>query len=261
MEQPEAWSTKTQVTGEITLQRTDLWTATLKFGRKNSSETCTATVVGPRVILTAAHCIADKAKGYVTVGSAKIGLTCHHHEEYTRCEDTTPGACPAGKTTSADYALCLADSDVPVTAYETIDNGSAGLAPSRPALITGYGCTTSSNKTYGKLYQGPTKIKAMPSNKDGWDKYYVTTQDRSAVCSGDSGGATYLYSGNADVGRTLACVNSRSWNDKDEPSWLSCTYHPVFQTWAKKWKTAHSTADFQALICGMDPAAPKCHAQ
>ena len=57
-----------------TLSDTADWPATFVFNVIDNP--CTSTAIGPKVILTAAHCITDGAKGLIKYGNFQTGVTC-----------------------------------------------------------------------------------------------------------------------------------------------------------------------------------------
>src|SRR5262245_51819402 len=67
-----------------------LWPATFSFGQ-GKEDFCTATAIGSRVILTAAHCLPDRASLdpiHVTLSGSPVVITCTPHPDYTPCPKT-----------------------------------------------------------------------------------------------------------------------------------------------------------------------------
>jgi hypothetical protein len=167
---------------------------------------CTASLVGPAVLLTAAHCVdARKPNGQTLAASLElphktIKMTCTMSSPYIHAP------IPSVETPrdSADFALCLltpALDAIPEYAsleYETLDFQNA-LSTSAPVLITGYGCTSISlvgdKFKFGTLDDtlrvGDETISGIPQ-AIGVDKDYLTTTSvaaaEPALCPGDSGG-------------------------------------------------------------------------
>jgi hypothetical protein len=206
------------------------WPSTLTFRTPDGG--CTATAVGERVVLTAAHCVSD---GQVGVLPGAITVTCAHHPEYP-------------ERISADFALCLADKPLPFGPYERVDTDPARVAVGATATLLGYGCIREGgiDRSFGTLYQGTAPIASVHV-----DDFYTVTRGGAAVCFGDSGGAAYLPPGSAGGTRTLFAVNSRG--DISRWSWLSTTSHTRFVGWARTWSAGHAAA-----ICGLDPGAANC---
>jgi hypothetical protein len=227
-----------QIIGGVVASRAD-WPATLTF--TNGAGWCTATIIGPQVVLTAAHCIPNG-------GSARIQLmdppapptqiVCDHHPNY-----------PAD--ISVDFALCKASIPLNIgnSKYEVVN-----VDPTIPRLgssitLLGFGCRTpgGNDQSFGVLYVGTTTLQTRSTDN------YLVTSGGAALCYGDSGGGAFAAIDQFQLMRRLVAVNSRG--DISTYSWLSATASGAFATWATDWSTQKGVK-----ICGLDPtlSAP-CH--
>ncbi|MEQ8346580.1 MAG: trypsin-like serine protease [Sneathiellaceae bacterium] len=209
------------------------WPATLVF-RNAAGGGCTATMVGQRAVLTAAHCIEDGAAGHVVHQGTRNRLVCSHHPAYPR-------------DISADFALCIAAADLGDMPFEWLNTEPATLSMGKSITLLGYGCLTSGgeDRNFGTLYQGVAEIAEMP----GPDIYYLA-RGGAAVCFGDSGGGSFLATDEPNE-RRLFAVNSRG--DISRYSWLSGTANPLFVDWARAWAGTHDVK-----ICGLHDEAQGC---
>jgi len=190
---------------------------------------CTATMVGPNVVLTAAHC-ADARKshgevraGFLNIGGVFIPMTCRMHPKYAA---SPLNADPLLPRSSADYALCVIHEDlsanpaINTTQYEDIDTVTSLIAHAA-ILVTGDGCASITVQG-NKLIPGPYDFKLRIGNADVWapvslsgdDADYIiahsTLTDRAALCPGDSGGplVTGATQAQPTVSRHVVAVNS-----------------------------------------------------
>lgn len=207
------------------------WPATLIFLTEDSG--CTSTLVGNRVVLTAAHCIGNGESGAVTVGGRRVEVTCDHHTEYRKGH--------------ADFALCLLAGEVSNVPFELISSALAYARLKDAVTLSGYGCLTvgGRDRKFGVLHVGTATVTAVPSGTD----FNTETTGGAALCFGDSGGAGYFQLANGV--RVIVGVNSQG--DADTISRLATTATPLFVNWAMTWAAGHGVR-----ICGLHPDATGC---
>jgi hypothetical protein len=164
---------------------------------------CTATLVGPKALLTAAHCVGEGQAVSIDLGATTYGGPCHHH----------PGRLKG--VASADLALCALTEAPNAGLPEAISLSPSNVKKGQKVLLAGYGCTNKNGQDGSGVFRiGRTKVQ----NAQGYDKsnpFYFETisspKDAPAIiCPGDSGGAVYCLTNIADPkGKRVVCgVNS-----------------------------------------------------
>lgn len=231
MEVPLTDASAPSVSGAVPASPSE-WPATLVF--KGPAGECTSTVIGEKVILTAAHCIPNGALGQIVIGEATTRVLCLHHPEYL-------------SDYRFDVALCATENKIKLPnelPYEQIS--MAALVPRVGTNVTllGYGCRQKGGTgPAGKLYVGTSPVDQISGP-------YVTTMGGAALCYGDSGGAGYYFA--SPIRRVVFGINSRG--DLITRSNLTQIANP---------QVAAFFADFSTLnnlpICGFNADSSNCH--
>jgi V8-like Glu-specific endopeptidase len=132
---------------------------------------CTATLIGRREVLTAAHCIDSQSGRFSVGGSNRPWSTAHVHEAYDK------------NTLDNDLAVVILDSAV--TGVEPSSLGTAAVAGGQTITLVGYGYTSfSGGNSASEKYVGTNQVASVGSK---WFSY----RGGSNNCSGDSGGPSF----------------------------------------------------------------------
>ena len=247
------------------------WPASLytTFSTPDGTAACTATLIGPQVMLTAGHCVPtsggvrfkyEKQPPYIAA--------CTQHPQYVSRQDP-----------SADYALCKLDRPlkVPTTGFkfETVDTSAMSGRLGESIILTGFGCVSdivATSSADGKYRIGTNVVDdTSASTEQGrGPSYYAPAQDNNLftkddpelanLCPGDSGGPAFRRSGGPEqfADRTIVGVNSRVFytdatRTQYGASLISATGGPDFRAWAQKWVQDNSLA-----ACGLNGNLPNC---
>lgn len=191
---------------------------------------CSATLIGYRTLLTAAHCVKDGGQVIFTINPNRYNAKCKHHPDYA-------------KDKTADWALCLVNREVPGIISEVVLTDPAALKKGATIMLTGYGCTEGPKGTGGNdgvFRIGEAKVSRLPATS-----HDITLNSGAALCFGDSGGAGYAFQGGV---RKVFGVNSRG--NISTISYLSATSTGAFGQFARGWANAN-----KVVICGLHPEA------
>ena len=240
---------------------------------KQRVATCTATLVGPTVVLMAAHCVdnplgAKPRAALLRVDGRKLALDCAIHPDYLKHDPRVSS--PRG---SEDWALCLVnDMGVPPATLASMKFdvvlATSPLALNEPVLMVGYGCSDlhvengelAWSQSDKRLRIGDERISSPPIWGSLNPTYATIVSSKGlepALCPGDSGGP--LFSGIASDSprqpRRIRAVNSsvavskRSDAGYDIVSMVAATGNSTFERWAKAWVNQHKL--FKPVICGI----------
>jgi hypothetical protein len=207
------------------------------------SAECSGVLVGPQVLLSAAHCYVNEETVYFdTVTDARVKGVCHPN----------PGYNPGKKI--GDLALCLLDDPISAT-YETVNTNPTRLKKGASLLLAGWGQTeqegtvaggqfTIGNATISKIFQPPASDAIQTSNGAG-------------VADGDSGGAAFLHDSSAPNGRWLVGVNSKfDENSKPGISYISSLASTYAEEFFRAFREKHKAK--APLICSDVASDPIC---
>lgn len=203
-----------------------------------SGSRCTATVVGPRVLFIAAHCVSNGGTASFSVGPNQYRSTCTHSSDYQ------------GNST-ADYALCAVERDVTGIEYENVATDASTVRVGDEVLLTGYGCVRDGGGggNDGVYRIGEAKVRRTPSGSNN----DIVTAGGAALCFGDSGGPAFKYLDTAKTKRALISINSRGTIRLGGESYLSAVYSTQGKRFIAAWKARNPLK-----ICGVDADAPNC---
>lgn len=207
------------------------WPASVYASMNNAS--CSATVVGEKVLLIAAHCVSNGGKASFSIGPNRYTSTCTHSPDYRR-DDT------------ADWALCVVDRPVTGIKYEVLATEAAVCQAGQKLMLTGYGCTRpgGGGGNDGVYRIGEATINRCPDRDND-----IVTKGSAALCYGDSGGPAFKVE--SDGKRKLVSVNSRG--DIRTTSYLSAIFTDKAKAFIADWSSRN-----QLKICGVHADAKDC---
>lgn len=266
------------------------WEATRAFKRDNrfANETCTATIVGEGVVLTAAHCVEPNTNYVVKAGSTggDVSLRCTANPEYSNVDgreayDVALCWAPTTKFSGFKFeTISTRTSDgmvaCPVQVGETdaLKLARCGKPIGYEVKLLGFGCvavgiTNNNRDAQGRLplYQGVAAIVVSA----GGDQP-IRAVGGAAVCEGDSGGAVYrayVPIGDAlsrredrDPGLQVIGVAAKRINGADGMSLIAPTNSSVFLKFLRKWvgeiENDPANNGKKVAICGIHNWAPNC---
>jgi hypothetical protein len=143
--------------------------------------TCTGTVLAPRAVLTAAHCVTGETASVLVwpgSGDQVPSASLHPHPRYRGTDSS-----------SLDVGVILTTQDLGRAPMPLLLSRDARVG--EQAVIAGWGQTSSSFDPTNVLRAGSTEISGVGSI---WlETRYSSTS--SSICSGDSGGPLMLAQG------------------------------------------------------------------
>ena len=232
---------------------------------------CTATLIGPRTLILAAHCVGDQELATIKIGGTDISGRCTHHEKYATDD-------------SADYALCYMWSEITGIKFETVNLDPTRIKHATKLILTGFGCTkapspgdvsncqkSGTGGNDGKYRVGNVPVRALPGERPNEPNTIFTwgSEDQAMICPGDSGGGAFLQV--TQDKRFFVSVNSRVcyWKDPctcehDRMSYLSSVSTTAAGEFFDKWiaqKEKLAQGEPQTVtkqICGKNLQGASC---
>lgn len=153
---------------------------------------CTAIVLSPRVILTAAHCLRPPGDMRVHFRDADGAPVVIEVEASLAHPDYRADA-PAQRTRSIDVGLVKTKTDLPPRFHPADLAGVSTPAPGETVVVAGYGLRREGEpKTGGTLREAPLRVREPRSRVLLW---LAPAAEFGGACSGDSGGPIYSAEG------------------------------------------------------------------
>ena len=203
----------------------------------STSTSCTATVVGPRALVTAQHCVIGS--GPLTLASPpKDALAwCVKYRDYS-------------STAPQDLALCWIDRDMPPP-YESINLAPDLVKKDLTLALAGYGLTGQAGSTVGKEF-----VLGMATVDDPGPETIVTAGGAS-VRVGDSGGPGFFVTADKKR-RFLVAVTKQESLDPTvrKRSFLTALAFQPARDFLAWWpKQQFKVFQRTVLVCGIDNLA------
>lgn len=250
----------------------DLWAAVVVASR--GSGFCTASLIGPNVLLTAAHCVDafdGKQRNRTVTGTVTIAGQTRPISHCTMSAPYADADVPATDIprTSEDFAVCEVGGNFSDMTFETLSVKHVTVGTD--LLLSGYGCTKIwvfaqqiKSSTQGKrslrIGQATVEARDVLDVSNAYGSYLRSRAEdyQSIICPGDSGGPVFTGASLVDQNgqRRVVAVNSKvtavpDGGSYDYLSFLAASSDAAFIQLLADWQAASPA---RRKICGRDLA-------
>jgi hypothetical protein len=152
----------------------DQWPSVFLLRSSNPATYCSATVVGRRVLLTAAHCVRERQTTVAVktkASSEDYQVNCSIHPKFAQ-------------DSKFDFALCSTDKPLPASRIERINADNGLVASGTPVTLVGYGCRDAVTRVFDGALSADTGFVASSARSDNAADTVVSGV---AACPGDGG--------------------------------------------------------------------------
>lgn len=210
---------------------------------------CTASQIGPRVVILAAHCFGDDPGARQTISislqdeGAVVG-DCNISDHYPEYD-------------TSDVALCLLSKVVERPFYESLDIDSK-VANGDELMFGGFGCWKDENGVWfhdsEKLAIGRGQAVSKPNSLNSSTEFIYTVSDNQegagVLCEGDSGGPTFFATPTFSEHRVIVAINAQVFSESGTSAFARLS-SPMNASFIMNWIDERvSVEDIE--ICGMD---------
>jgi Trypsin len=202
----------------------------------STGTSCTATLVGPRALITAQHCV---------IGSGPLTLAARPKDATAWCVKYLDYS----STSSQDLALCWIERDMPPP-YESI-KVAADLKKDATLALAGYGLTGRGGSAVGKEF-----VLGMATvTEPGPDT--IVTMGGASVRIGDSGGPGFFVTPDKTRRFLVGVTKQESLNPAEKKkSYLTALAFQEAREFLAWWpKQQLQVFQRTVLICGLDNIA------